>query len=158
MQIAITLLLSAMSLLTQVNSIPNISPELKLKAENVANFAIEYANNVINEQYKPVLKTNTEPVISFGSAPQIDSCIENPKLELSTTTDLTISDRYIVHAVYSTGCKLDPNTKFYYFADGWRTNSGVIGETGTDYWNYTVNSIPNYDSFTMTVGTTTKNF
>lgn len=50
MQIALTLLISAMSLLTIVNSNPNLSPEFKLQAQTVAEQAISYANVVMKEQ------------------------------------------------------------------------------------------------------------
>ena len=160
MQTALTLLIMAMSLLTQVHNSPNVSPEFVAQAENIANQAITYAQGIINEQTTQttvVAQTPTETPITFGSI--VPRCIENPILTLSTTTDLTISDRYVVHVIYSTGCDLKSDTPFSYYADSWRTNSGTIGDyRNNGNWEYTVNAIPNYDSFTMTVGTTTKNF
>lgn len=103
MQLAYTILLMAMSLLQQVNSTANISPELRLQAINTAHFAIDYANRtLVTEQpievSNPVTTTVYVPVTlpvvqipqTVGSAQPLlvtNPIMESPKIECTLTAE-----------------------------------------------------------------------
>jgi hypothetical protein len=170
MQTALTLLIMAMTLLTTVRNSPNLSPEFVIKAENVAQTAIDYAQNIINEQSTPTTQSiqTPETPLTFGSV----SCIENPVLTLATTSiwDGT-GTRMNIDADYSTGCPLNPQTTWSYTGGTGMEDNGTIGKGsiyGHNSWETfsTDNDIfhislyePNPNiQFSLTVGSTTKNF
>lgn len=172
MNIALTLLMTAMSLLTQVSHSPNATPALRNEAITIANQAIGFAESVLNEPVTtvpvstlinptPVSPVQVPPIV-FGST----GCTPNPVLTLSVATT---SSRETFTGDYSTGCPLDPSTTFSYKqGDGqWLSDRGTILETDKGFYNANISENGNdwiinvYDVnpgnglFSLTVGTST---
>jgi hypothetical protein len=103
MQIAISLLMAAMSLLTQVANTPNVSPEFRLMAENVASQAVSLANQIIADNQAEVATTTevatqpltqqSEPIIIppvFGSTLSTNQPIMETQLDCTLTAESNV--------------------------------------------------------------------
>lgn len=75
MQLAYTLLLAALTLLTSVSNSPNVSSDLKTQANIVATQAISYAESVINEENIPVV-----------SSPIVQNTVQSPAQNTPAST------------------------------------------------------------------------
>jgi len=88
MQAALTLLITAMSLLTQVQSTPNISPEFKAQVIIIAQNAITFAQDTIkNDTTTP----QTPPVTAIVNTPVTTQVTNSNTTQTSTGSTQTIS-------------------------------------------------------------------
>lgn len=89
MQLAYTLLIMAMSLLTSLQNSPNISPELRTQAIQIANNAITYGQQVIAQESvsaAPTTTVTTNPNPAFGSTGTVSPSVPAPTCVLTGST------------------------------------------------------------------------
>lgn len=87
MNLAITLLMTALSLLTQLSRTPNVSPDLRAQVESVSQYAISFAQKVIdsNQSIPQIPSVEVKPVST-------DETIVDPQNPTCTITAVASDD------------------------------------------------------------------
>lgn len=115
LQIAVSLLIAATGLLNTINANPNLSPEIRAKAETTANYAITFARTAIESE--TVSTINTTQVLGTNQnivdTPEIPAIPEIPEtLSVSVEPSITLTG-YTAKVIGDCNCITTPEQRTY---------------------------------------------
>lgn len=142
MQLAFTILIMALNLISSVNQSPNATPELRLQASQIASYAISYAQSILEEATStPVISARVdtplqipkaEPVLQIGSTLQSPSVVVTVSDPVVPVNQLTFTTQPVAgHVVKLMGTDYIYEGTRDWSQGGWKTNKDVQNQKET---------------------------